>query len=163
MIAPMFLNRSVTNPRIRRWPKASADDVNVRQTNFMKCFYAPNEDAVGVCKSCGRGLSATYLTEFPEGLACKGRCEQKTECLIDLINGGVKNQKASRELLKSPGRVPMASGFFLITLGGIFIYQYLDTERRGPFLLLSGIAFLVYGGLQLIRGIRIARALKTGS
>ena len=41
----------------------------------MKCFYHQERDAVGMCKSCQRGLCPDCLVDVPPGLACRGRCE----------------------------------------------------------------------------------------
>ena len=43
----------------------------------MECFYHAASSAVGVCKSCGRGLCRGCATEVANGLACPGRCERE--------------------------------------------------------------------------------------
>ena len=47
----------------------------------MRCFYHPDQDAVGMCKNCGRGLCPQSLAEVENGLACKGRCEEQVRAI----------------------------------------------------------------------------------
>jgi hypothetical protein len=41
----------------------------------MKCFYHHDQDAVGECKSCGKGLCPACAVDLGKGLACRQRCE----------------------------------------------------------------------------------------
>src|SRR5258708_26596029 len=43
----------------------------------MKCFYHPQLDAVAVCKNCGRGVCQEDAADVGNGIACKGRCEDR--------------------------------------------------------------------------------------
>ena len=51
----------------------------------MKCFYHRDIEAVGICKSCNRGLCGDCAAEIGEGLACKGRCEDTVAKLLSLL------------------------------------------------------------------------------
>ena len=52
----------------------------------MKCFYHQDRDAVGVCKSCERGVCSECAVDLGKGLACKDRCE-------DDANGSLKEME----------------------------------------------------------------------
>jgi hypothetical protein len=51
----------------------------------MKCFVHRQSDAVGVCKSCSRALCPECVAEFPDGITCRGRCEQVVSGLNTLL------------------------------------------------------------------------------
>jgi len=52
----------------------------------MHCFYHDSIDAIAVCKNCSRGLCRECATEFPNGIACKGRCENEVNAINQIIN-----------------------------------------------------------------------------
>jgi len=126
----------------------------------MKCYYAPNEDAVGVCKACGKGLSPNYITEYPYGLACKGRCESQVEKLIAMVSRSMELQKPTQSLVKKSGRMALGSGVFLLLLGAVFLYQSSLSQWRDIFSLAFGAIFFGYGLLQIVRGISIIRSFR---
>lgn len=42
----------------------------------MKCFGHPEIDALGICKSCGKGLCGICFVDTGLGLACNGSCQK---------------------------------------------------------------------------------------
>jgi hypothetical protein len=111
----------------------------------MKCFYSEAE-AVGICKSCGRGLSRAFATEFPKGLACANRCEAEVQRLIradEAVPGGGSN-----------GAV---SGGFTMLAGGAFVY--FSGGFAGGLSLPSfmGVVFFCYGLYVVARALVIAK------
>jgi hypothetical protein len=50
----------------------------------MNCFYNPNAPAIGICKYCGRGLSAEYVAVIDDVLACKNRHEDEVHQMEQL-------------------------------------------------------------------------------
>jgi hypothetical protein len=125
----------------------------------MKCFYNPEEEAVGTCKSCGRGLSLPFASEYPKGLACKNRCEGDVESLIRLIDRNVAMQKPSRSLVRTgPSNFYGAFTFYLVA-GAIFVWAGFRRGDINPGLLL-GVAFVGFALFTLYRGRRLARFVK---
>lgn len=59
----------------------------------MQCFYHPESSARGLCRSCLRGLCVECAIQYDEGLACKNRCEQNVEVLIQLLSRSVRANK----------------------------------------------------------------------
>jgi hypothetical protein len=52
----------------------------------MHCFYHDTIDAIAICKNCSRGLCRDCSTEFANGIACKGRCENEVNAINQIIN-----------------------------------------------------------------------------
>lgn len=121
----------------------------------MKCFYDPSQDAIGACKSCGKGLSANHLTDLGKGLACRGRCEEDVKALITLIQRNIASSAATSQILKRSSLTAYGSGTFMFVMGAIFVFLGLrDPERDFPLYL--GVAFTAYGVWTLFRSFRHA-------
>ena len=56
----------------------------------MRCFYHQDKDAVGSCKSCGKGLCLECAVDLGKGLACRGRCEESTRAIIELVDRNIQ-------------------------------------------------------------------------
>ncbi len=121
----------------------------------MKCFYDHSQDAVGTCKSCGRGLSSEYLTDMGKGLACKNRCEDDVRSVITLIDRNVSTSAATSQILKRASLTGYGSAVFLTLMGVIFTLTGLG-EPHIAFILYLGIGFLAYGGWTFVRAYRYA-------
>jgi hypothetical protein len=52
----------------------------------MRCFYHRDVEAVGTCKSCGRGLCPACVAEVENGLACRSRCEGEVRAINRIIS-----------------------------------------------------------------------------
>jgi hypothetical protein len=70
----------------------------------MRCFYHEQKEAVGICKSCGKGICKKCAVDFKKGLACRGHCEKTVRSIIQKIIEYDKNaelyRKQSEEYLK---------------------------------------------------------------
>ncbi len=116
----------------------------------MKCFYSPSQDAIGICKSCGRGVSADQMTDMGKGLACKGRCEDDVKSLMTLIEQNISSSSATNQILKRSPNAGYGSGVFLTVMGLIFIFTGLKNPTLG-FTFNLGIGFLAFGIWTFIR------------
>ena len=126
----------------------------------MKCYYSPTDDAVGICKACGKGLSPNYLVEFKFGLACKDRCEEQVTKLSEMISGSLEMQKPTHDILKKSGKSMIGLGLFLLLLGGVFLWQGLGSEGYVDiFSVASGSIFAIFGFTQVFRGYFLARTM----
>jgi hypothetical protein len=115
----------------------------------MRCFYHPDREAVGVCKSCHKGLCAESAIDVGDGIACPGPCEHFVERLNAAL--GKADEMASTwspimgSWMTALGAVMAAFGVFawvawgdaafgvwLVLLGGIFAFpaRTLVTARR---------------------------------
>lgn len=66
----------------------------------MKCFYHQDRDAVGVCKSCERGVCSECAVDLGKGLACKDRCEDDANGVIALSQSNMRNAPQVNALLR---------------------------------------------------------------
>ena len=108
----------------------------------MKCFYNPTQDAIGACRSCGKGLSKEYAVDLGKGLACKGRCEDEVRKLIALVDRNISLSSTNHSLLK--GRAFYATPFFHLPLGVICLITGVVLEFDFLFIVL-GALFIAYG------------------
>lgn len=125
----------------------------------MKCFYDPTQDAIGTCKSCGKGLSFTHATEYPKGLACKGRCETDVQNLISLIEQNVAIRGTAASLVRGTPSGLYASVLLYFVMGGAFIWMRRGHDGLSPILFI-GIAFIGYGIYNLLRARNLTKAVQ---
>lgn len=102
----------------------------------MQCFSHPYEQAVGVCKSCGKGVCRTCAIQVNRGLACSQECKPFAEALSRLQSTTIRNVG-----LVSAQRFmqPLIAAVFLAAA----VYFFLTTGRDFSFwfFLASGLVF----------------------
>ncbi len=141
--------RSGFTPRFR---PALASGPWKHQPREMKCFYS-GTDAVGICKSCGRGLALPFATEFPKGLACANRCEADVERLIragEAVSAGSGSSAINTAV----------SGVFSALAGGGFIYftgGFIEGLSLTNFM---GCAFILFGLYSVTRALWLWRSAR---
>lgn len=104
----------------------------------MNCFTHQSRVAVGVCKGCGRGLCPDCAVELTNGIACKGRCEER----VEFIN---KVTDVNRDVLKVANRNMKASATFSLALGSLALFVGMALSFSSG--LATGLFPLVFGGL----------------
>ena len=45
----------------------------------MRCYFHHDQEAVGLCRVCARGICPDCLMELATGLVCRGRCEERAK------------------------------------------------------------------------------------
>jgi len=114
----------------------------------MKCFRHHSEDAVGICKSCGKGVCPKCTTELTNGLACKDSCEKR----VNLINRTLDNNQnvisASNKQIKNIASMGVIVGV-LLAISGIYFMQF-DKVNGGVFIAI-GIVFILSGIMRLAK------------
>ena len=110
----------------------------------MNCYYSPNLPAIGICKSCGKGLSSEYAVDVGNGLACKNICEERVKLINRIIDSNSK-------VLLSANKQLLRNTIFMIIIGLLFVGLGIFTGRFGsnP----AGIIFCAMGGVFVLRGI----------
>ena len=70
----------------------------------MRCFYHEEKEAVGSCKSCGKGLCRECAVDLTKGLACRGHCEADAQAIIQLIDRNIQlsTNPTKAQLVPSP-------------------------------------------------------------
>ena len=108
----------------------------------MKCFNHLNDDAVGLCKHCRKGLCPECATDLDHGLACKNRHEEAVNSLDGLHRGAIQY------LYSTPKKSNVVDAYmwpiFYIFMGAVFTFQNMSKGfDNGQFLL--GAGFIVLG------------------
>jgi hypothetical protein len=110
----------------------------------MKCFYHTERDAVGVCKSCQRGLCADCAIDLDKGIACQNRCEEDVRQLNQLVASGIRQQPANAFLIARMRRTRLVAGLFYLAMGIGFIWWGLQQPFM-HFIAVLGVLFVLYG------------------
>jgi len=113
----------------------------------MNCFYHSEKAAVGICKSCGRGLCMDCAADIQNGLACKDRCEERAARINKIIDRNPQMIAAANTQVLTQKIVLLLLGLVIMGLG---VFVGFDRTIYGVPLILLGVVFLV-------RGILIAR------
>jgi len=110
----------------------------------MKCYYATDLPAIGICKSCGKGLSAEYATDVGNGLACKNSCEERVLLINRIIDSNSK-------VLLTANTQLLRNAIFITVLGLLFVGLGIISGGSGsnP----ARIVFFAIGGVFVLRGI----------
>lgn len=112
----------------------------------MNCYVHHEKSAVGLCKSCGRGLCPECVVEVGESLSCSGRCEDKVHTLNMMVEKNAQLVSTSNQALRSAARFSMIMGGALLAFG---IWQYSKGLGFLPyFLMVLGLIFLANGVLR---------------
>lgn len=104
----------------------------------MRCFVHADRDAVGICRSCYKGLCSDCAVDLQHSLACRGAHEEEAERLHSMVS------RAQRVQTTSSSARYLAPAF-MVVLGVVCAgYGYAIEGVRGPLFPL-GVIFLVYG------------------
>ena len=120
----------------------------------MRCFNHPDRDAIGLCKSCCKGLCHECTSDLGHGLACKGKHEANVEAAHAIIQRSARVQGAvSRNRFAAPA---------LYAFMGLVFSGYALGRGEGvtSFLFVMGAGFLVYSIVVLLAN---SRAFGPGS
>ena len=121
----------------------------------MNCFNHRNIPAIGLCKSCGKGLCEDCAAELATGIACKAACENA----VDLHSSEVQNilstmleldkriSRTSRNQIRSSGVIALLLGIGLLIFA---VWAYREIGSLIPYFLgMYGILSLAMGILRL--------------
>ena len=122
----------------------------------MRCFYHQDKEAVGSCKSCGKGLCPECATDLSKGLACRGHCEDDVRAVIELVDRNIKLQPTATRLIQAGGSARLAGSLFFLASGAVFLIYGLTSERGMHLITILGLCFLAYGIFHLLWSRRIA-------
>ena len=112
----------------------------------MRCYYHEDQEAVGTCKSCGKGVCRDCGVELGKGLACRGRCEADARALIQLIERNIQLSGATANLIRTGRSVRSSTALFQFAFGAIFIAWGMTDLSRFKFLIVLGVVLITYGG-----------------
>jgi hypothetical protein len=119
----------------------------------MRCFYHEDREAVGSCTSCGKGLCRECAVDLTKGLACRGRCEQDVSSVIALIDRNIKIAPRTSQILETSRKVRSNTAILNLVMGVLFIIWGFTNDRLS-FIIVLGIAFLIFGVVGLFQARR---------
>jgi hypothetical protein len=123
----------------------------------MHCYYHQDREAVGGCKSCGKGLCHDCAADLGKGLACRGRCEADVQAVIALVDRNIKLAPTTSRLIESGYGMRSSAATFYLVMGVIFVAWGLQDTERFSFIIILGVCFLAYGGYGFLQARRLAR------
>jgi hypothetical protein len=132
----------------------------------MNCFYHPTVVAIGICKSCGKGLCPECAVDLGKGLACKGHCEDDTRAVIGLITHNIQRSPYYAKVSETARFNRYLGVAFYLTFGLLFLafatFQYYQSGFEPPDYLLwgMGLCFVIFGLVCLERALRFPKAPK---
>lgn len=108
----------------------------------MKCYNHPQNDAVGICKNCNKGLCSDCAVDVGGGLACRNTCEEEVKYINELIE---RNKKISQNTAGVFARSTWLSailGLLFILFGAYnLIYEGSYFSPFAYFMIIAGIIF----------------------
>jgi len=111
----------------------------------MDCFNHPDRSAVGICKSCGRGLCRDCAVDSPNGLSCKG-CEARVRLMNQIIDNNARVLSAARYQTR-------IGGSLMVVMGVVFVVLASWSWTRGADMVIIAL-FGLLGILMMIDGFR---------
>ena len=82
----------------------------------MHC-YNHSEDAVGICKSCGRALCRSCAAEVEKAVACKDRCESDVAAILSTNRNALLYAKTAKKARYLAPTLFVVMGIMFTTLG----------------------------------------------
>jgi hypothetical protein len=115
----------------------------------MRCFYHPDAEAVGICKSCQKGLCADSAVDVGDGLACQGCAERVRK--LNATLGTADAMCASWSAFLGPGMLLVGALFVAF---GILVLAAWDDAWGAAFFVGMGLVFGATPGRQLVLRLR---------
>ena len=123
----------------------------------MHCYYHQDKEAVGSCKSCGKGLCPDCAADVGKGLACRGHCEDDVRAVVALIDRNIKFSPKTAQILESSRKIRSSAAIFNLVVGVVFVGWGLSNMERFSFIIILGACFLVYGVFGLFQARKAAK------
>lgn len=114
----------------------------------MKC-YNHQADAVGICKSCSKGICMDCAVDVGNGIACQNSCEQSVKIINEIVDKGSKVNIKPRAIF-------FRQAFLMGLLGGFFIvFGVVIQKSMANFTVPIGIIFLIWMMFSIFNGRKI--------
>ena len=111
----------------------------------MKCFNHSANDAVGVCKCCGKGLCQSCLVPGAQALVCVGPCEQYVSKLFVQLAKTEVDQSRDLTTIRSAVKNLSFIGVFFIVTGVSYCAWAQSIDMLDTWLSIMCGAFVVMG------------------
>ncbi len=111
----------------------------------MRCHTHRDVDAVGVCRSCGKGVCGDCAADLGRGLACAGRCEEDVRRLVELADRSAQQLERSQALVGNAASLYRSLAWFLVVVGLVFLGWSFTLEAAAGFVRVVGVVLLLFG------------------
>ncbi|MDY3553114.1 hypothetical protein R5W24_002206 [Gemmata sp. JC717] len=115
----------------------------------MQCFAHRGSVAVGLCKSCGKGVCSDCVNDTGVGLACRDdECGERVLLLDRIVANNARVMRTANSQTRSSGLLLLLMGLVLLGLGcwGYLSDSWLLMIMFGA----CGALFLLFGLLRLV-------------
>ncbi|CAA6811497.1 MAG: Unknown protein [uncultured Campylobacterales bacterium] len=120
----------------------------------MKCFIHNNQDSLGTCKYCNKGICQNCMVDTGMGLACKDdNCKNEVRFLNDLIEN---NKKIYSKMSKNS----LIPNLYTLIFGLIFLGFHFFI-KNDIFILAIGSFLLAFSILQYFYTKKYVKSMKT--
>lgn len=120
----------------------------------MNCFYHPDKPAVGICKSCSKGLCIDCAADLDHGIACKGKHEQQVEDIKVIVEGNARAYKAAPKTSKT-------APLFSFLMGSVFaLFGYFKGGGFYNMSFMLGCIFIAFAIYNFVRSFELYPANK---
>ena len=123
----------------------------------MKCYHHDTRDAVGICKSCGKGLCTECAVDMHYGLACKGRCERAAEELISLIQQNVTLRQTAATATRNIRPNTYIQAALLTVFGVAFGGMGLQVPGLMPYMCGLAVVCFAYAAYAVWRALQLPK------
>jgi hypothetical protein len=123
----------------------------------VRCYYHQDHEAVGACKSCGKGLCPLCLVDLGKGMACKGRCEANVRGLILATDVNVGMAAKIPRQMRANRLMYSGLAWFLIVCGALPVALGVVSGHPTEPYVIGGGFFLVFGLAILLLTSRMPR------
>ena len=120
----------------------------------MRCYQHKTEEAIGICKSCGKGICSVCCTDLNFAVVCSKKCEEAATVSHKITANAVTvyaTQKKNRYLLPA----------YFMVIGIIMLVYGLITSISFNFLVSIGIVLIIFAVLLFMVQMRYAKKINT--
>jgi hypothetical protein len=83
----------------------------------MRCFVHREQEALAICKQCGKALCSACLVDSPDGVTCSGSCEERLKLYTSAARDTQRGFSASKQILRVLAAGTVVLGIMLIVIG----------------------------------------------
>lgn len=112
----------------------------------MHCYKHPIKNAIGICKSCNKGLCTECVVDVGQGIACKDSCEQDVKNINEII---YKNKMIYKKSKATYYRSALIYGLLSLVF---IIYPFFGDSILMSLFLPVGIIFLIATAFMIYTG-----------
>jgi hypothetical protein len=106
---------------------------------ILKCYEHPEAEAVGLCKSCQKGVCRACAVDTGNGLACGQPCAERVRGINELVDRNVTVSRVNK-------RATWLWPAFYIAMGALFaVLPFVMGLGKDPILIAMGAIFMAVG------------------